>query len=398
MIRPEKWMDIKLLRSNGLSKREIARITGHSRNTIDKLLNQSAPEPFQRRPRRSLLDPYKEYIKARWNEFGLSALRLFEEVQPQGYTGCLNLVERYVKTLKDEKAVAEKATVRFETPPGQQAQADWAHVGEDDGVKIYAFIMVLGFSRTAYVDFTKSMAIPTLIECHQDAFVYFGGVPRTILYDNMAQVRLPSGELNPHIADYAAHHGFAVRTHRVRRPRTKGKVERLVDYIKDNFLNGRSFAGFDDLRTQGKLWAEHANCRIHGTTGKRPCDLLPLENLTPLDPSRPYKLARRYDRIVDAEGFVRLNRTRYSVPPEYVDKSVIVVEADRSIRVLQGDRIVAEHPMGRPGECVAAREHVEAMWKQTIQKAGATPVPHVEFTRSDVVVCTPLSKYEEAAG
>src|SRR5699024_9374727 len=114
------------------------------------------------------------------------------------------------------------------------------------GKKIYAFVMVLGFSRMLYVEFTHSMDLPTLILCHQHAFAYFGGIVGNILYDNMAQVRLPgTGEFHPLFADFAAHYGFAVKTHQVRRPRTKGKVERMVDYLKDNFLNGRSFAGFE---------------------------------------------------------------------------------------------------------------------------------------------------------
>lgn len=397
MIQPETWMDIQDLHRQGLSQREIARRTGHARNTIAKLLKQSTPQPIQRRARPSCLDPYKPYLSARWHEYGLCAPRLLQEIRAQGYTGSINLIQRYLKTLKEKHGARARATVRFETPPGQQAQADWAYVGEVEGTKVYAFVMVLGFSRMLYVEFTQSMELSTLMRCQHHAFADFGGVPQSVLYDNMAQVRLPSGEFNPYFADFAAHYGFTIKTHRPYRPRTKGKVERMVDYLKTNFLNGRAFAGFEDLCAQGAHWCAQANTRVHATTGERPCDLLGREPLRALDPARPYMLAQRYARKVDAEGYVHLGRTRYSVPPHYVGQAVSVVQQERRIRVLVGDTLVAEHPLGRPGECVAAREHIQAMWQHTLAREPHAPVPHADFTASAAVEVPPLSRYEEAA-
>ena len=401
MIEPEEWMDIKDLHHQGLSKREIARRTGRSRNTIDKLLEQKTPEPFHKLARPTLIDPFKPYLTQRWNEYGLTAPRLLDEIRPQGYTGCINLVQRFLKTLRDHNKAHAKATVRFETPPGYQAQADWAHVGEVEGAKAYAFLMVLSFSRMLYVEFSRSMDIPTLIGCQQNAFAFFGGAPKSVLYDNITQrvpeVRLPSGQLNPYFADFAAHYGFAVRTHRVRRPRTKGKVERMVEYVQQDFLNGRTFAGFEDLRVQGRLWQEKANHRHHATTGERPRDLLPRETLTPLDPARPYVLARRYDRKVDAEGFVHHDRTRYSVPPNYVEQPVLLIHCQHTIRIQQGDLVIAEHTKGQPGESIADKHHVTAMWKQTLEQSRVRPVPHADFVAAETVSTRPLSLYEEAA-
>lgn len=232
-------MDIKDLHRQGLSQRQIAARTGRSRKTVRKLLAQQTPQPFQRPPRKSRLDPFKPYLTSRYQQYGLSGVRLLAEIEAQGFTGSLDIVQRFLKTLKHEQAAKAKATVRFETAPGQQAQADWAEVVRFEGRKIYAFVMVLSFSRMLYVEFTTSMDLPSLIACHQRAFVYFGGLPGSVLYDNMAQVRLPgSHALNPLMADFAAHHGFAVKTHQPYRPRTKGKVERMVDYLKDNFLRG----------------------------------------------------------------------------------------------------------------------------------------------------------------
>ncbi len=394
MIQPETWMDIQDLHRQGLSQRQIARRTGHSRNTIAKLLAQKTPQPVHTPSRPSCLDPYKPYLQARWQAYALSALRLLEEIRAQGYTGSINLIQRFVKSLKAQQVASAKATVRFETAPGQQAQADWAYVGVVEGVKVYAFIMVLSFSRMLYVEFTKSMDMATLIGCHQKAFAFFGGVPARVLYDNMAQVRQPNGQLNACFADVSAHYGFATKTHRPYRPRTKGKVERVVDYLKDNFLNGRAFAGFEDLCTQGSLWQEKANTRHHATTGERPIDLLAREKLAPIAQVAPYVLARRYERTVDAEGFVHLQRARYSVPPEYVGQAVVVIQKERRIQVRLGDTLLAEHPQGQPGACLADPQHVAAMWQQSLTRSPQ-PLPHAVFTPADVVGVPPLSVYEE---
>lgn len=391
-------MNIKDLQRQGLSQRQIAQITGHSRNTIAKQLSQATPKPFVKTPRKSRIDPFKPYLTERYRTYGLSAVRLLEEIRPQGYTGSINLVQRFLKTFKDEQVNKAKMTVRFETAPGQQAQADWAEVGRFEDGKIYAFVMVLSFSRMLFVTFTRSMALTELVACHQEAFAYFGGIPSAVLYDNMAQVRKPgSGELNPLMADFAAHYGFAVKTHRPYRPRTKGKVERMVDYLKDNFLNGRTFAGLDDLAAQGRCWLEQANGRIHATTGEKPAHLLARESLTAFGAALPYVLAQRHERKVDVEGFVRLERSRYSVPPHYVGKKVIVVQRDQQVEVRLGDLIIAEHHAApTSGACVAKKEHVEAMWRESLTRT-TTPVPKVQFTDAETVLVRPLSLYEEVA-
>lgn len=409
MIRSELWMDIKELHRQGLSQRQIARRTGHSRNTIAKVLGQPLPQPFHKPRRQSCLDPFKPYLVQRWQTYRLRAPRLLTELQAQGYTGSINLVQRYLKTLKDEQTTQARATVRFETAPGQQAQADWAEVNRQEvnrqevnnpkAAKVYAFVMVLSFSRMLYVEFTTSMDLASLIACHQRAFAYFGGIPGSVLYDNMAQVRLPgSRELHPLMADFAAYHGFAVKTHQVRRPRTKGKVERMVDYLKDNFLCGRSFAGLEDLQAQGRHWLEQtANCRVHATTGERPCDLLAREGLEPLSGLRSYVLAQRQARTVDVEGFVRLSGARYSVPPEHIGKRVLVVQQEQRIQVRVGDLVIAEHQAAPKGACAAQPEHVAAMWKVSLAHTPRTaPQMHrAEWTDGAAVVVRPLSAYEE---
>jgi transposase len=148
MLNLDQFMNIRFLHRQGHSVREIARLTGHSRNTVRKLLRVTRPPIPAPRVRPSKLDPYKRYLIERWQAHGLSAGRLFPEIQAKGFTGSLKIVRRFLQTLRADQRVDSKLTVRFETPPGEQAQCDWAEVGrfpQPDGtvIRLYAFVMIL---------------------------------------------------------------------------------------------------------------------------------------------------------------------------------------------------------------------------------------------------------------
>lgn len=280
---------------------------------------------------------------------------------------------------------------------------DWAEIGsylDETGArrKVYAFVMILSFSRMLFVHFTTSMKLAELVACHQAAFEHFGGWTRRILYDNMKQVRLAPGEWNPLMQDFLAHYGVQPLTCRPYRPRTKGKVERAIRYLKDNFIKGRIFADLADLKAQGGHWQnEIANRRVHATTGERPVDLLQVENLTPLASIQPYRFAAITRRVVDAEGYVRLAGSRYSVPPAVVGQRVIVERGEQQIRVRIGQVIVAEHRAStRAGECVAHPEHVAQMWQLAMAKTSV-PKREAPLLFQQPVEQRPLSVYEEAA-
>jgi transposase len=398
MLTQEVWMDIKVLHQEGHSIRQIARLTGHSRNSVRAALRERTPSPFQQPERGSKLDPFKAYVLRRFAEHRLSAVRLLEEIRAMGYSGSIDILQRYIKSLRSAQACQAKATVRFETPPGAQAQADWAYCGKLGGKSVYAFVMVLGFSRMLFVEFTFSMDLPVMLECHKRAFASFGGWTESILYDNMKQVRLGPDEFNPLLLDFAGHYGFTVKTHRVRRPRTKGKVERSVDYVKDSFVLGREFVDLADMNAQGRHWLEHtANVRVHATTGERPVDLLPKEKLAALASIAPYPVAAYVSRRVNAESFVHFAGSRYSVPPEHVGKNVVLVHLGAKVVVRAGDLVIAEHDAARkPGSCMADRDHVAQLWKLTTMTETSRQ-PEWNHAAQAVVETRPLSVYEEAA-
>lgn len=396
-------MDIRVLHKEGHSIKAIARQTGRSRNTVRRVLRQGVPKAFAKPQRASRLDAFKTYVRQRWEECGLSAVRLVEEIRPMGYTGSVVTLRRYVQTLKPERERLRKLTVRYETPPGKQAQVDWAYAGrfpDPSGhiFPVYIFLMVLGFSRMLYVEFTSSMKLPALLQCHLNAFTFFSGWPLEILYDNMKQIRLSPSELNPLFLDFAHHYGIATKTHRIRRPRTKGKVERMVDYVKDNFLNGRSFTDLADLNTQARHWLDYtANVRIHATTQRRPVDLWPQEKLTPCSTLAPYQICPQVSRRAGFDSFVRFDKSRYSVPPEYAGQTVCVGRQEQKIIIRSQDLIVAEHvPALKPGSTVADPAHLASLWKLSLQKTQVPP-PRWQLTLQQDVARTPLTVYQEVA-
>lgn len=403
MLPLEEWMDIKSLHKEGHSIKAIARHTGRSRNTVRRVLRETTPSAFHKPERHSQLDPYKAYLRERWESCGLSAVRLFPEIQAMGYTGSISTLRRYLHSLKPEHERLRRLSVRFETPPGKQAQADWAYCGrfpDPEGriVPVYLFVMVLSFSRLLYIEFTTSMKLPALLRCHQNAFDFFHGWPLEILYDNMKQVRLGPSELNPLFADFARHYGFAIKTHRIRRPRTKGKVERMVRYVKDAFLNGRSFTDLPDLNTQAQHWLTYtANARTHATTNRRPLDLWPQEKLTACASIAPYPLVALVPRQAGFDGFVHFERSRYSLPPEYAGQTVLIGHREHKIVIRCQDMIVAEHlPASKAGSTVADPLHLEALWKLSLRNAK-TPPPRWQLTFDQSVEAAPLTRYQEVA-
>jgi len=401
MIKVDQFMDIKELKQQGHSIRDIAQLTGHSRNTIRKVLRGAHTLKAKTAPRASQLDPFKEYLRTRYEQHRLSAVRLLAEIKPMGYAGSIATLRRFVRSLRRELVRQGKITVRFETPPGRQAQADWAYCGRfptSDGklIAVYAFVMVLSFSRMLFVRFTTSMRMRELIDCHQEAFAFFGGWTDSILYDNMKQVKLSAFHWNEQFLDFANHYGFVPKTHRPYRPRTKGKVERAVDYVKDNFLTGRTFHGLSDLNAQSRHWlAETANVRIHGTTGRRPVDLVAQETLTPLSSIAAYRYLDPVARTVSWESMVHFQGSRYSVPPEYAGQTVYVAASGGQIMVRAGDLIIAEHRQAaEAGQSIVEKDHLAELWKITQQQVQV-PEARWRINFQDSVERMPLERFEE---
>lgn len=278
-------LEVQLLFKQGKSLKAIARETGYSINTVRKYArDNSEPGYAARAARRQKLDDFREYIKERvkiaypaW----LPATVLFNELKSHGYTGSISLLRSYVRTLKPE--VKERPLIRFETEPGEQMQVDFAHF-KHNLRQFYAFVAVLGYSRISYVRFVDNQRIDTVISCHEDAFDYFGGVVRTGLYDNMKSIIISRNaygngnhKLHSTFYDFAKHYGFIPRICKPYNPQTKGKVERMISYLRYSFYNpfiaGKKAVSLDELNIAVIDWLNNiANKRVHGTTNQTPLE------------------------------------------------------------------------------------------------------------------------------
>lgn len=257
-------------------------------------------QPVVRRaaPRPTKLDCYKSLIQERLRTYPeLSAVRLFDECRAAGYPGGQSQLRAYVASIRPRPA--PEPVVRFETAPGEQAQFDFAEIHLPWGKRFALMVVVLGYSRLLYVEFTRRQTALTVMLGLERAFQAFGGVPQHVLFDQMKSVivedhRPGGGRLleNPEFLRFAAHWGFRIRACRPYRARTKGKVERPVGYLRGNFLYGRTFLGDADLTDQCARWlAEVANQRVHGTIKEVPAIRFARDEQATLQPlaARPYR-------------------------------------------------------------------------------------------------------------
>lgn len=345
-------MEIRSDRQKGMSFAEIARKYHLDPRTAKKYaLSETKPVYKLSQPRPSKLDPYKQQINVWLEEAPYSAARILEKLQDQGFGGKYSIVKDYVRGQK--KDLEEKATVRFETMPGLQGQVDWAffedHIVLEAGKpkKLYCFLMVLGYSRMRYIEFVTDMSTNTLIRCHQNAFRYFNGYPEEILYDNMKQVvvkrllRQEDSTLNRQFEDFAGFYGFKPILCRPYRGQTKGKVERTVAFVRDNFMTGIRYSSLDDLNGQALSWCNKVNGRPHSTTGEIPFERLGKERLNPL--SRQYLLEKINLRRVEKDCLISYAGNKYSVPAEYVGKDVAVVGLDNMLAAYFEGKQIALH-------------------------------------------------------
>jgi len=195
-------MEIRILNNQGKSIRQIAKLLGISRNTVRKFLRGEKTDtiygPRSHKP--SKLDNYRQYLENRLKKSKphiIPATVLFREVQDLGYKGGLTILRTFLRSIKQQPTEAK--VIRFETSPGLQAQVDWTTLQKG---QLYAFVMILGFSRLAYVEFVERTHLEQLLICHENAFEYFGGVCRDLLYDNMKTVVIERNKYGP------SKHGF----------------------------------------------------------------------------------------------------------------------------------------------------------------------------------------------
>ena len=347
------WAEIKRLHGvERLPIAEIARRLVLDRKTVRRAVrSERVPVVAKPLPRGSILDPYKPFIQEQLKRYPrLPGTVLLQELKKQGYSGKIRIITEY---LQATRGATKEVFLRIETSPGEQAQADWANIGTitigKALRKLSAFVMILSYCRLMYVEFTLSQCLEDFLQCHINAFRFFGGVPKKVLYDNLKQVVLwRSGadlRFNPQFMEFAGVYGFAPSPCNVARGNEKGKVENSIYYLRVNFLAGRSLV-WPDVNGQVQDWlATTANVRLHRTTQERPVDRWERE--------KPFLLAlpsRDYDASIirpvrsTHQALVRWDGNLYSVPHRYAYRTLVLKATATQVRLLADTQEVAVHP------------------------------------------------------
>jgi transposase len=374
MLKKEDYRMIEVLKKRGVYLKDIANELGVTPKTVRRALKRGGAPVKERKKTTSKLEPYKQKIDQLLSEEVWNTKVILREIQAEGYTGSYTILREYVQPKRPLRA--SRATVRFETEPGQQLQSDWGEVAVEiagAATKVHFIVNELGFSRRFHFWCTNSEDAEHTYEGLIRSFEYFGGVSEEVLVDNQKAAVLThpaDGKpcFNERFVDLAGLYGFTPRACKPYRARTKGKDERMVGYIKGNFFVGcRSFENWAHLNQLAEQWLrEEADQRLHGTVREVVAERFLREQpaLKPL-PAVRYDTSYFELRRVSWDSYVEVRGNRYSVPAELVGQRVAVrIGLDETLRVFHADLQVAKHTLKSKAEGWSTLpEHHQALWQ-----------------------------------
>jgi transposase len=374
----EDYIVIKTLNKHGVYQKDIANELGVHPKTVSRALKRGGPPVKHRKKRASKLDPFKPRIDQLLEEGVWNAKVILREIEAQGYTGSYTILREYIQPKRVLRP--GRATVRFETEPGQQLQTDWGEILTEIGgreTKVYFIVNLLGYSRRFHFWCTDSLDAEHTYEGLVRSFEYFGGVAEVVLVDNQksAVISHPaSGEVrfNQRFVDLAGHYGFVPQACKPYRARTKGKDERMVKYVKENFfVRYRAFENWAHLNQLAEKWlAEEADPRVHGTVKEVVLERFERERPTLLPlPAVRYDTSYFEMRKVGWDGYIDVRGNRYSVPGNLCGSTVQVrIGLEGSLRVFHGETLIARHLLQSVREgWVTVPEHHADLWQDVLQ-------------------------------
>lgn len=303
-------------------------------------------------PRPSITDPYLGFLRETLERYPrLCSTRLFHMIQGRGYQGSVIQLRRAVKNLRP---VRKEAFLCLHTFPGEQGQVDWAHFGEVPvgraRRRLSCFVITLSYSRGLYFEFFFDQLMESFLRGHDRAFDDFRGVPRVLLYDNLRSVVLErrgdSIHFHPRHLELCAHYHFAARPCQVRAGNQKGRVERVIRYIRDSFFAARPFASLEDLNRQALEWRDR---EAHGRPWPGGDHRTVAEVFAEEQPRLLPLPAHRFDSdlIVPVRSaktiYVRFDLNDYSIPPAAVGRQLNIAASEATVRILDGSQEIARH-------------------------------------------------------
>jgi transposase len=352
MIDYETFMKIKSYHEkDGLNCNQIAAIMGLSFKTVDKWLNEKRYRMRKSAGISSKLDPFKNQILQMLEKHPYTAAQILLRIKENGFDGGYTIVKDYVRKVRPPKT---RAFLKLSFAPGECAQVDWASYGSVNvGTtcrRLSFFVMVLCYSRMMYVEFTVSQTMEHFLACHQNAFDFFGSVPKKIMVDNLKSAVLSrivgqAPVFNPKYLDFTDHCGFAIAPCNIGKGNEKGQVENAVGYVKKNFLAGLDIPNFAAVNPAVRHWIDTvANVRIHGETRKKPIELFKEERPCLLAlPENPFDIATVSQVRASSQFRITIDTNRYSVPAEYAGRRLTLKTYPDRLCVYCNDKLVARH-------------------------------------------------------
>ena len=344
----------------GLKAAQIAAVLDLDPKTVAYWLGQERFRPRRSIPRASKLDPFKPQIRQMLEKYPYSAAQVWQRLREQGFAGGYSLIKASVRTVRPRR---QPAFLKLAFAPGECAQIDWGSCGAvrvgQTTRRLSFFVLVLCYSRLMYVEFTDSQTMEHFLACQQHAFEFIGGVPQTVMVDNLksAVLKRALGEapvFNPKYVDFAKHNGFRIVPCNVGKGNEKGRVENGVGYVKKNCLAGLDIADFSMLAPAAKHWLDTvANMRVHGETRTPPIELWHSEkaSLRPL-PLHPFDIATVSQVRASRQFRVTLDTNRYSVPAHLAGQALTLKTYPDRLCLYHHHHLVARHQRsyGRHGD------------------------------------------------
>jgi len=354
MLTMYQQITIKTLKNQGKTNKQIALELNCHRNTVSNIISRPGLIETQKREKPSYFDTFHDLIDDYLKD-KISRLRIWEILKAEYvFNRTYDSLCKYIQTNFPKH---KTAFVVQSSDPGETAEVDFGYLGLIKDVsshvfkKAYVFICTLCFSRSSFYCVTYDQSVKSFIEAHMKAFTYFGGVTRRVKIDNMKAAVLKNRrydlEFNKDYLEAAHHFNFVIVPCTPYEPWEKGKVESAVAYVKKNFMAGRVFSDSHDLETRLHEWMRsYANRRIHGTTKQVPHDQFIREEknlLQPL-PDCEFSFYESHERKVAINCHINLDNNYYSVPYQYIDKTVEVRSVKNLIRIYEDNEEIALHP------------------------------------------------------
>ena len=377
----ELFLKIRFLHTiEHLSSVQIGQQLGVPERTVRNWWNEDVFPEKMKRFRNKLICQYENQINSLLAETPtLSGTQLHQKLKKHGFTGSVDVIRRYLTHMRPE---TRRTYLELSFEPGEAVQIDFGECGmiqyEGRRIQLKVLAMVLCYSRLMYAELIPSEKSEFTLAGIANGFEFFGGVPKKLIVDNFrgaVESHPAYGQVvyNKDFLDFCNHYGTLPWACNVYSPYEKGRIERGIGYIKDNFFKGAKFSSLTEAKHALRVWLDDiANVRIHGTTHQQPKELFDRAEKNALLPlnERRYECARILARTVDSQCRISCDNNRYSVPTRYAYKMVTIRMTAQKVLIYHENKLIASHLRNfTKGNSVVDPDHVKIMLNERVTAA-----------------------------